>query len=195
MEADRTGMKLKKNHFPYVFPTRQSAVMKFTCAIGLALLMLCSCKSEIAPDVQLDANGGVTEKVEDSCASRSRCIIVYMAPWCPVCHASLPFVKDLRESLRANKDVGFKIIVGDDDKRRTEEMADEIEGLVFLDPDQRFKTALGVYAVPTWIVLDRERRVLKRRSEGAPIGGDRESRIDMFLTQRLGLGSEILKLR
>ena len=96
----------------------------------------------------------------DPCAGR-RCVIVYMAPWCPSCKGAKPLVRTLRTKLPA-QDAALKVVIGQCERAAAQAMASEVGGAVFFDPDGAYYRAMKANGVPSWLALDRDQRVLGR---------------------------------
>lgn len=101
---------------------------------------------------------------------KERCIVVYMAPWCPVCEASIPFLQALVKHLAGDTSTGLAITLGNDELENLIASAKKIGSSVRLDVNDEFLQAAAVSSFPTWILLDKEQRVLNRFSGGAPAG-------------------------
>ena len=122
---------------------------------------------------------------EDPCAGKERCLCFYIAPWCPACHSALPFFQALNTSLLNEPRVGFKLIIGRDSEDEIRALAFRIPLNVFMDINRTFSQAFG-NAVPSWILANREREIL-RRGAGAPAGSDIAT-IRYFLSERVRIG-------
>ena len=46
------------------------------------------------------------------CMGRTRCLVVYLAPWCGACRQTKQFVPFVREVIAEHGDVGFMVVVG-----------------------------------------------------------------------------------
>lgn len=139
-------------------------------AISLLLIPF-GCKPNRMPAITLPV-ASASEELGDPCLGQAQCVTVYMAPWCPHCHASIPFINDLRKWAEENSHTGIRVIVGDDQPERLEEMAKEVGGTVFLDRDRKFKQTMRFNPVPTWWVTDSDGEI-KKTFSGRPAIGDR----------------------
>lgn len=107
----------------------------------------------------------------DPCAQTARCVAVYLAPWCPQCRKSHDLVEELRKRTAGSSEVGFKVIVGRDEREALERYARTLGGTVFFDDDGGFYRQLGASGVPAWVSWDRRGRLggtLYGRPVGAP---------------------------
>src|SRR5438552_410846 len=59
----------------------------------------------------------------DPCFGKQRCVIEYVAPWCPACRGSIGFSNALYRKLTTSTAVGMKIVVGMADREKLKEMA------------------------------------------------------------------------
>ena len=151
-------------------------------AIVLALVIYLSIPATL-PEVSL---ASTTAGAVDPCAGKKQCVLTYVAPWCPVCHASIPFLQALRTFIEFNYPrAGLKIIVGNAIRPDCEKMAAEIGGTVSLDDKSAFKSAVGFSSVPSWWVVDSERKVL-RQFAGGLAESDAQT-VAAFAEGRLGL--------
>lgn len=158
-------------------------------AAGLALGYTLGCSPDHLPDLKLPStfarNSVLGTETPDPCSGKARCIVAYFAPWCGVCHASIPLVKKLREKVDRSPEVGLKIIIGDADNSQVVEMAAQVGGLTLADPDGEFNRAMRVSAMPTWWVVDSNRKVLERFSGGITSADDRA--LKWFIDNKLDL--------
>ena len=102
----------------------------------------------------------------DSCIGRDRCVLVYIAPWCPACKYSLEAIKTLRDTWRGKDDRGISVVIGGDRPEKLEDFASTIGSNTFVDPDGTVHEKLGVEGVPYWVVLDGSLNVTKRFAGG-----------------------------
>jgi thiol-disulfide isomerase/thioredoxin len=96
----------------------------------------------------------------DPCAKARRCVVVYLAPWCPACRQAKPHVKALRARLPAG--AAMKVVIGQAERSRSQEMAGEVGGAVFFDPDGDYYKAIKGTGIPYWMVLDADQHVTAR---------------------------------
>jgi len=93
-----------------------------------------------------------------------KCFTVYVAPWCPYCHASTPSILGLRTFLE-DHGVTTRIIVGMDRPEAVRDYAATFGPNTLLDPAGK----LDIQGVPHFFVSDHTGRIL-RNVEGFPVG-------------------------
>lgn len=111
---------------------------------------------------------GVTRPV-GRCTTGEKCLVVYVAPWCGPCRASLPGDAALADHLRG-RGVETLFVVGMDQPDRCAEMVRSLGRDAVVDPDGSWAKAMGVSGVPHFLVVDAAGKVRKRQA-GAPGGG------------------------
>jgi hypothetical protein len=104
----------------------------------------------------------------DTCFGKMRCVVVYVAPWCPVCHAAIGFIKEAAHVADQNINAGIKVVIGNDEPQKIRRMAEQIGLPAYLDDRGTFGEKMGVEAFPTWIITDRNGNVVRRFASGAP---------------------------
>ncbi len=119
------------------------------------------------------------------CLARTRCLVVYIAPWCAACQQTKKFVPFVRDAVVDREDLGFMVVVGKGwgDFNGGHDMAREIGGQVYLDADARYWKILrgDVNAIPAWLVFDGSGEVIETET-GSPGRHDRGS-ARAFLTE------------
>lgn len=108
----------------------------------------------------------------------TRCLTVYVAPWCPACRKAIPLIKDMRSRLQARQ-VAVRVVVGADRDGSLREAAATYGPDTLLDE----RNAVDLHSFPSFLVSDSSGAILAHQS-GAP--ATREF-IEPFLN-RLGLG-------
>ena len=105
------------------------------------------------------------------CKNRTRCLVVYLSPWCPSCRNSKHFVPYVREAIAHHSDTGFVVVVGKawGDFNGGYEMARDIGGQVYIDAESRYWNELRpeVNAIPAWLVIDGDGHVDEQHT-GSP---------------------------
>lgn len=140
-------------------------------SIGFALIAILFLASrdrrigEALPElsVPLKSTGASYGAVADECAGKERCLLVYLAPWCGACRGSIGFLQALATYFERDGDWGLKVVVGRDDEGAIDEFARGIPLNTYLDYEGRWSRAFGG-AVPSWILLDSEQKLLKSDS-------------------------------
>jgi hypothetical protein len=92
------------------------------------------------------------------CLNRSRCLVLYLSPWCPSCKNTKNFVPYIRQAMDNNSDTGFVVVVGKAWGNFTggHEMARDIGGKVYIDAESQYWQQLRreVNAIPAWLVIE-----------------------------------------
>lgn len=94
-----------------------------------------------------------------SCKKSSKCLIIYMAPWCGACKQFLgqfyPHLRSLMEEYQKKEFSGLKIIIGMDKKEKIIEMAkgNNIEHFID-DSNKKYQKLLNIKVVPSFIAID-----------------------------------------
>jgi hypothetical protein len=122
------------------------------------------------------------------CGAKSRCIVAYLAPWCPSCRRELASLMRARSLVKeTGNEVGMKIVVGSGRPEEIEQMARRIGGEVFSDPEGVIFDAFGGKYYPSWWIFDSQGNVLKETEMPGRIGrliyGDTSIRRALELTQ------------
>lgn len=93
----------------------------------------------------------------DTCAGKKRCVVAYLAPWCPSCRAELPHTQEMLSRSRTG-DTGMKIVVGMERKPGDNaEMGRRIASAgITLDDTTELARKWDIRAVPAYVVLDPE---------------------------------------
>ena len=107
---------------------------------------------------------------EHPCLNRSRCLVLYLSPWCPSCRQTKHFVPFVREAI-AQKDAGLVVVVGKawGNFNGGYQMARDIGGQVFVDDKSEYWREIrkNVRAIPAWLVIGSNGEVRKTRT-GSP---------------------------
>ena len=152
---------------------------------------LTGCSQSVLPPFSLRTVDNTEQRSADTCAGKEHCVIAYFAPWCPICHRSTPFIRELRKQLDLAPTVGLNVIVGNDKLVSCEEFATEIGGRVYLDSRDEFDKIASFSSVPHFWVLDRERKVLEDFSWTGSHDDDVPGAVRAFIEQKLGLGDVV----
>lgn len=119
------------------------------------------------------------------CEGKARCLVVYKAPWCPVCKASIPLFQKIRRIIDSEPDVGLVLVLspagGQWDGH--EAMAQEMGGVVHLDPhDSVWTPELQSRAggVPAWAVYDEAGNLVSLMAGGSREYDDETVRVVLY---------------
>ncbi len=100
-------------------------------------------------------------RLEDMpCADRERCVVVYLAPWCPACKSVVGMVRQLEERFSQDPEIGFVIIAGRADQTMLDRYVTDVTERGYLDVGEVFWRASGVQGVPHWFTLNGQGEVL-----------------------------------
>jgi hypothetical protein len=99
----------------------------------------------------------------DPCLGKARCLVIYMAPWCPTCKGAARVAREAVAGYAGSREVGVQAVVGQDDRGALEEMAVGIGPNSFLDLDGALYRQAGGEGVPVFWVLDEKRHILKKQ--------------------------------
>jgi hypothetical protein len=98
----------------------------------------------------------------DPCAGRSRCVVVYLASWCPACRqCAQDTVPQLRQFWKEPDRPGLRVVVGSGEPAKIDEMARLVGDPVYLDATGAFGTRMKVDFFPKFFVVDEANRVMK----------------------------------
>jgi thiol-disulfide isomerase/thioredoxin len=148
---------------------------QFLIAVGVMVFSSLAWGGQLFGPRQLPPTAELSGSVSsDPCAGRERCIVVYVAPWCPACEGALPFFNFLYRKVQATDRVGMKVIIGADEQSKLVRMSGKFRAPTFFDEDGSFSRAAGVRAYPSVWVTDGEGGVLRRGLPGAVSGGEDE---------------------
>jgi thiol-disulfide isomerase/thioredoxin len=100
------------------------------------------------------------------CLLSTRCLVVYLAPWCPYCKRSVPIVQKLQERWEGDE-IGIVAVIGADSSENIQAMAKTVGEGSYVDLDQSFGKQMGVKGVPAWFLMNDRGEVLTSFS-GAP---------------------------
>ena len=97
------------------------------------------------------------------CGGSKGCLVVYVAPWCGPCRASLPGDVALAEHIAP---MGYEtvFVVGMDGEKACLDMAKSIGRSARLDTDGRWATAAKVRGVPHFLVTTPGGKIVKRQA-------------------------------
>ncbi|MBP9838947.1 MAG: redoxin family protein [Proteobacteria bacterium] len=181
---------LKNSHSKYIAPKddnlKNLGIFFFVSlfVFGLAMYPVIFGYGKL-PEVKLKA---LNSYASDPCINKERCVIAYLAPWCPSCVASQGFLVKAKNKLLKNNKLGMKIIIGMADEASSMKMASGFDNQVFLDTQSEFSRAVGITSVPTVLIID-DKQTIVDKDLPAHLGGNmsEEELIDVWLTQNLKL--------
>ncbi|MCC6954335.1 MAG: hypothetical protein IT290_09475 [Deltaproteobacteria bacterium] len=160
-----------------------------------ATFSMTACTGGVMPKFSLRTIEDTERRANDTCEGKDRCVILYVAPWCPICHRNVAFFRELRRQLDGAPRVGVNYIVGNDRLMACEEFATEIGGKVFLDSRDEFEKISSFSSVPHFWVIDRERKILEDFSWTGSHDSDVNGAVRSFIEKDLELGEFVPERR
>lgn len=132
--------------------------------------------SPFSPTARFVSSGGLARYPSysseiDPCQGKSRCLIAYLAPWCPYSKRSMDAINELAALWKDSKQFGMKIIVGSAKQDQLEEMAGGFVTPCYLDPQGSFASQHKISGFPSWIVVDSIGKIIKRDAGSADTAG------------------------
>lgn len=112
---------------------------------------------KLAPFDGRSGQAAAERYVGGSCA-KERCLLVYLAPWCPQCRRAHSVILEAAEHLRA-QGIETTVVIGLDDRAEIEAYARDFPFPVYLDPDRKFYEQLDTRGVPYFALWQRDRRI------------------------------------
>lgn len=150
------------------------------------------------PDVfrPLDALATDNEKTERMCLAAERCLVTYLAPWCPTCRATLPLLGNVNRAIAQSPNVELIIVISalGREWKNHQSMVDALpdNAAILLDPQSHAWTKevkQNLPGVPGWIVYSKDGEVLATMSGGSNQTSDEAVR--GLLYEHLGLDSHM----
>ena len=147
--------------------------------------------SQTAPAGGLEHFRDSVQSGTHPCEGTERCLVVYLAPWCPHCNSSIPLVREIRDQIGENDDTGMMVIVGPlgGSFAGYDDMARRLDGPVYLDRSgEAWEDYLGsLSGVPAWAVFDGRGQITQSFTGGTPQSS--QAMVQHVLTDQLGLAA------
>jgi len=102
---------------------------------------------------QLKPNTAATTDALADCKKSQYCLVTYVAPWCPACHAYLSESRSHVESALEMKKYKSVIIVGADETQNVNQLVEQIGVTAYGDVGDQFLKVNKIDFFPTHIVL------------------------------------------
>jgi thiol-disulfide isomerase/thioredoxin len=131
------------------------------------------------PRLAADGSPRGASVAAERCLGAKGCLIVYVAPWCGPCKASLPHDRALADLVK-DRGIETTFVVGMDTLPKCQEMARAIGREVLVDEEGAWARKMGINGVPHFLVTGTDGQV-RRRQAGALLGSPEE------FARRLGL--------
>jgi thiol-disulfide isomerase/thioredoxin len=134
-------------------------VIKLLVGVLAVLAFFVLNKSDRLPDIRLQAQNTNLQQdeyryVQEKCAS-DKCLVIYLAPWCPSCQKITPTIIALSEELK-KEGISMSVIVGQDDLEVVSQYGSKFPFPIFTDVDGSYYRELGINGVPYFAVTDVE---------------------------------------
>lgn len=131
------------------------------------------------PEVRLAAARG---SGSDPCTYAEKCMIAYLAPWCPSCQSAVGFMNGVHRELRKGDKTALKVVLGMAEENSLQKMAGQFEAPVFLDLSGEFASKVGIRAVPSVLVVDAQGKITEKGLPGAIRGtGSLEGDVQYYI--------------
>lgn len=141
-------------------------------------------------DIETYPNREVPTGTDHPCYRKSRCLVAYVAPWCPACKKSLPLINEVGRYLNARDDAGYVVVMGTLGRSWDgyQAMAEQIGQPLYVDRNSDLWRAAdgAAQGTPGWIAYDGAGVVIDGLSGGYPQSSQRY--VDEIL-ERVGLES------
>jgi thiol-disulfide isomerase/thioredoxin len=101
-------------------------------------------------------------------------VVVYIAPWCPACEASIGTLQEMNRLWNPSNSPyshGIKVIVGRDDPAKCKAKAEQVGAFASVDTDDRFSKRHKIEGFPTWLVFNAQGDEIKRVGAAFPDAG------------------------
>jgi thiol-disulfide isomerase/thioredoxin len=135
--------------------------MVIVVVVAFAMLLLPS--THIA-SARLPLEGGFSEKgdhgyVGGGCLSE-KCLVVYVAPWCPTCRKLAPAIEGLVNDVKRD---GYStaVVVGKDNEASISNYAEKFSFSVLTDVNGAYYRKLDLKGVPYFAVTDSQGKLLQ----------------------------------
>ena len=102
--------------------------------------------------------------VGGACES-DKCLIVYVAPWCPSCKSLTPMINSLVSEL-GREGVNTTIVIGKDSMKNVLDYSKRYDMAILADANGRFFKSIGAKGVPYFAVTDTNGKRISEMSGG-----------------------------
>lgn len=136
-------------------------------ALGVGIIIFTVLRSPAKAIPYIDLVPSIANNGGVSCLGKHRCVLVYVTPWCPACSATVPAIEKIRERWAHSPVYGLSVIIGNDESEKIEATAAKIGEGTFVDKDDSVHGKFQIQGVPHWLVIDKDRKILKSFSGGS----------------------------
>lgn len=121
-------------------------------------------------------DGGRGLGIPITCKDKSKCITVYIAPWCGVCRNSEPTFWALQKYLEKNHpELGFGVVIGADSAENHAKKKSDLLGLApIVDDSGEIIKFQRINSFPTWIITDEKGKEIFREAGGFAMTTDEQ---------------------
>ncbi|MFT6407120.1 MAG: thiol-disulfide isomerase/thioredoxin [Arenicella sp.] len=108
----------------------------------------------------------LTKHVEvGGACSQDKCLLVYVAPWCPSCKSLTPMINDLISSV--SKDgIEATVVIGNDTMRKVLDYSKRYDAPILADANGVFFDQIGAKGVPYFVVTNSAGKRIAEMSGG-----------------------------
>lgn len=142
-------------------------LVAFIPLLAVGLISFYIIPEDLAEEKEVMVNNILLEAVDvklpNSCAGKDICVSVYIAPWSKTSKLSIPTINQLSQSLQNHPFIGFKVVLGGDQKENLIQFSKGINSALYIDSHDKFTTHLNITTVPTWVVYDKEGYLLSKK--------------------------------
>jgi thiol-disulfide isomerase/thioredoxin len=121
------------------------------------------------PQAQLDrySNARLLEKYVEvgGACEHDKCLIVYVAPWCPSCKLLTPMINKLVSDL-SREGVKATVVIGKDSMNEVLNYSKSYEAPILVDANGYYFDKIGAKGVPYFAVANREGKRISEMSGG-----------------------------
>jgi thiol-disulfide isomerase/thioredoxin len=108
----------------------------------------------------------VDEYVEvGGACKQDKCLIVYVAPWCPSCKSLTPMINELVKSA-SNDGVKATVVIGKDAMAKVLNYSKHYDAPILADANGSFFKQIGARGVPYFVVTDSNGKRMSEMSGG-----------------------------
>jgi thiol-disulfide isomerase/thioredoxin len=109
---------------------------------------------------------------------QDKCLIVYVAPWCPSCKSLTPMINEL---VKSASDDGIKatVVIGNDAMKKVLAYSKRYDAPILADASGAFFDQIGAKGVPYFVVTDSNGKRLSEMSGGYHSADQMRSQLDL----------------
>jgi len=127
---------------------------------GLGLFVFYKRQADQARTAQITSARGLASG-DHNCKGTEKCVLVYVAPWCPGCKQLKPhFLRAIKQGRSASRKLGFRVVVGQGTPEQNREEAASFGPSAAVDADGSLKTAYGVSGYPSFLLVDQNQKLI-----------------------------------